>query len=93
MHYNLFGGFLRKGENMNPEEYQEFLQSMEVIFNAAIKSEDWKLALQVKTLEAKCRGFFKNKIKETKDFSRLSDDDLKEILISINNELAEGVKD
>ena len=72
---------------MDPGDYQEFLESVQLLFKAAVKAEDWRVALQVKTLEARCRGFF-NKSREIKKITSLSDEDLKEILGSIRAEIA-----
>ena len=61
-------------------DYSEFLRSLSVLFKAAVQAEDWKLALQIKTLEAKCCGFLDRKSPERKSISMASNEELARML-------------
>jgi len=62
------------------DDYCHFLKSLKALFRAAVKAEDWKLALQIKTLEAKCSGFINRKQTDRKPLILASDEELARIL-------------
>ena len=74
------------------KDYEAFLDSINLIFIKAMYEQDYKLALQVKALEAKCRGYMKrsscsnNSIKEEIGLDT-SIEGLEKLLESLNKEI------
>ena len=78
----------RTGRNVTDmnDDYQSFLESINSIFLKAMVTKDYKLALQAKALEAKCRGYLNRTLKNQVKFDT-SIEGLKELLDSLNKEL------
>ena len=68
------------------DDYRSFLESINSIFLKAMTIKDYKLALQAKALEAKCRGYLNLKPKQMKELDT-SIEGLQELLESLNKEI------
>ena len=75
---------------MSAKDYTAFLKSIRILFKSVVKEKNWRLAIQIKSLEAKCHGFFKYTKPEIKNVDLKCTDELKNLLTLIQNEIKEG---
>jgi hypothetical protein len=74
---------------MAAKDYTAFLKSIHMLFNSVVKEKNWRLAIQIKSLEAKCRGFVNNTKPELKSLDLKCTDELENLLSLVQSEIKE----